>query len=93
MPLLIAELNSRLENARELYYAGIPSMSDAEYDSLEAQLKGMLIPVYLVSRPYLPRLAPTLLAGLRTKPPCFPSRTAIPSKNSAHLLILWAGQS
>ena len=55
MPLLIAELNSRLENARELYYAGIPCMSDAEYDSLEAQLKGMI-----KATPGLCGLAPVL---------------------------------
>lgn len=55
MPLLIAELNSRLENARKLYYAGIPCMSDAEYGSLEAQLKGML-----KANPSLFDLAPVL---------------------------------
>jgi DNA ligase (NAD+) len=34
-------LNQRLEEARRAYYAGDPIMSDAEYDALEAELKGL----------------------------------------------------
>jgi len=40
--MLIAELNSKLEAARKAYYSGNPVMSDAEYDSLEDQLKGLV---------------------------------------------------
>jgi len=38
----IAELNTRLDEARKAYYAGTPIMSDGEYDQLEAQLGGMI---------------------------------------------------
>jgi DNA ligase (NAD+) len=40
--MLIAELNTKLEAARRAYYAGSPVMSDAEYDLLESQLKGLV---------------------------------------------------
>ncbi len=35
-----AELNLELEDARKAYYTGEPVMSDAQYDALEAELKG-----------------------------------------------------
>ncbi len=40
--MLIAELNSKLDAARNAYYSGDPVMTDAEYDSLEEQLKGLI---------------------------------------------------
>lgn len=40
--MLIVELNAKLEEARNAYYAGDPIMSDAEYDTLEAQLAGLV---------------------------------------------------
>jgi DNA ligase (NAD+) len=39
---MIAELNQRLVEAREAYYAGHPVMSDSQFDILEAQLAGMI---------------------------------------------------
>jgi len=39
---MIHELNTKLIEARQAYYAGEPSMSDPEYDSLEQQLAALV---------------------------------------------------
>jgi DNA ligase (NAD+) len=78
--MLIPELNSKLEAARKAYYAGNPIMTDADYDLLEEQLKGIV-----KANPDQAHLA-TVLISVGSDVPLFPNSDSATEKQDASRL-------